>query len=55
MGTRVPMMMVVPGAKGNGQFCARIVESLDIYRTLAELCGLPLPEGVEGQKFGASF
>ena len=48
MGTRVPMLMAVPGAKGNGQSCYRIVESLDIYRTLAELCGLPLPAGVEG-------
>jgi arylsulfatase A-like enzyme len=42
------MLMAVPGAKGNGQSCYRIVESLDIYRTLVELCGLPLPTGVEG-------
>jgi arylsulfatase A-like enzyme len=48
MGTRVPMLMAVPGVKGNGQSCYRIVESLDIYRTLVEVCGLPLPEGVEG-------
>jgi len=49
MGTRVPMLMAVPGAKGNGQSCPRIVESLDIYPTLVELCGLPLPSGVEGK------
>jgi iduronate 2-sulfatase len=48
MGTRVPMMMAVPGAGGNGQSCYRIVQSLDIYRTLADLCNLPLPEGCEG-------
>ncbi len=48
MGTRVPMFMAVPGAKGNGQSCYRIVQSLDIYRTLAELCDLPIPEGAEG-------
>jgi arylsulfatase A-like enzyme len=48
MGTRVPLIIDAPGAGGNGQSCRRIVESLDIYRTLAELCGLPLPEGVEG-------
>ncbi len=48
MGTRVPMLMAVPGAKANGQSCYRIIESLDIYRTLVELCGLPLPSGVEG-------
>jgi iduronate 2-sulfatase len=49
MGTRVPMLMAIPGAKGNGQPCLRIVESLDIYPTLVELCGLPLPSGVEGK------
>ncbi|HEV2437755.1 MAG TPA: sulfatase [Verrucomicrobiae bacterium] len=48
MGTRVPMFMAVPGARGNGQSCYRIVQSLDIYRTLAELCGLPVPEGAAG-------
>ena len=49
MGTRVPLMICAPGAKGNGRACSRIVESLDMYRTLTELCGLPLPEGIEGQ------
>jgi len=50
MGTRVPMVMVVPGAKGNGQACFQVVQSLDIYPTLAELCGLPQPpQGLEGK------
>jgi len=49
MGTRVPMLISAPGVKGNGQSCLRTVESLDIYSTVAELCGLPLPEGVEGK------
>ena len=49
MGTRVPMLMVVPGAKGNGQSCFRIVESLDVYPTLVELCGLSQPAGLEGK------
>jgi len=48
MGTRVPLIIDAPGAGGNGQSCRRIVESLNLYRTLAELCGLPLPDGVEG-------
>jgi len=49
MGTRVPLLMAVPGAKGNGSSCPRIVASLDIYPTLVELCGLPAPPGIEGQ------
>lgn len=49
MGTRVPMLIAVPGMKGNGQSCYRVVESLDIYRTLAELCSLPLSPSVEGK------
>jgi iduronate 2-sulfatase len=49
MGTRVPLLMAVPGVKGNGQSCYRIVQSLDIYPTLVELCGLPRPAGLEGQ------
>lgn len=47
-GTRVPLIIDAPGAVGNGQASRRIVQSLDIYRTLVELAGLPLPAGVEG-------
>jgi len=47
-GTRVPFLVVDPRAQGNGQSSPRVVELLDIYPTLTELCGLPQPEGVEG-------
>ncbi len=43
MGTRVPLIIVAPGAKGNGTACFRPVQSLDVYPTLQELCGLPRP------------
>jgi arylsulfatase A-like enzyme len=49
MGTRVPLMVAAPGMKGNGQSCTRIVQSVDIYSTLTELCGLKLPAGNEGR------
>jgi arylsulfatase A-like enzyme len=52
MGTRVPLIIDAPGLGGNGRSCPRIVESLDVYRTVAELCGLPLPDGVEGRSLG---
>jgi len=48
-GARVPFLIYVPDAQGNGQVCARVVESLDFYPTLVELCGLPQPEGLEGR------
>jgi iduronate 2-sulfatase len=51
MGTRVPLIISVPGARGNGQSCTRIVESLDIYPTLVELCGLPIQNEIEGTSF----
>jgi arylsulfatase A-like enzyme len=48
MGTRVPLIISAPGMKGDGTSCPRIVESLDIYPTLVELCGLPKPKEIEG-------
>lgn len=48
IGTRVPLLIQVPGARGNGQVCSRPVQALDLYPTLAELCGLPKPSGLEG-------
>jgi arylsulfatase A-like enzyme len=48
MGTRVPLIIHAPGADGNGTASLRMVQSLDIYATLVELCGLTLPAGNEG-------
>lgn len=47
-GTRVPFIIHDPRAKGNGQSSSRVVELLDIYPTLVDLCGLPAYEGLEG-------
>jgi arylsulfatase A-like enzyme len=49
MGTRVPMMIRMPGAKGNGQACTRIVQSLDIYPSIVELCGLEGSAEIQGK------
>lgn len=48
-GIRVPLIIYDPRAAGNGSACPRVVESIDIYPTLADLCGLPPAEGVEGR------
>jgi arylsulfatase A-like enzyme len=49
LGVRVPLIVAAPSAKGNGRPCPRVVQSIDIYPTLAELCGLPRPDGLEGR------
>jgi len=46
--TRVPLIVRVPGAAGNGQACGGIVELVDLVPTLAELCGLRRSEKWEG-------
>jgi arylsulfatase A-like enzyme len=48
-GARSPLIVVAPHAAGNGHASSRIVEALDIYPTLVELCGLPMPPGLEGR------
>ncbi len=48
-GDRVPFIIVPPKGKGNGQTCERIVQALDFYPTLAELCGLKPPKEIEGR------
>jgi arylsulfatase A-like enzyme len=48
MGTRVPLIISAPGMSGNGRSSYRVVQSLDVYPTLCELCGLDVPAGGEG-------
>lgn len=47
-GARVPFIILDPRADGNGKISPRIVELVDIYPTLVDLCGLPEPQGLEG-------
>jgi iduronate 2-sulfatase len=46
-GARVPTFIYVPGLPGMGK--SRIVESVDLYRTLADLTGLKVQDHVEGR------
>ncbi|MBL6726111.1 MAG: sulfatase-like hydrolase/transferase, partial [Rubripirellula sp.] len=45
--TRVPLIIAGPGVQQNER-CQQPAELLDLYPTLAELTGLPVPEGMEG-------
>jgi arylsulfatase A-like enzyme len=45
--TRVPLIFAGPGVAQAAK-CSQPAELLDVYPTLAELCGLPQPDGLEG-------
>jgi len=49
--TRVPLLLSVPGMKNAGAHTDALVEFVDIYPTLSELAGLPLPGHLEGTSF----
>ncbi|MEK6233455.1 MAG: DUF4976 domain-containing protein, partial [Planctomycetales bacterium] len=46
---RVPMIVHVPGRTKPKTSSAGLVELVDLYPTLAELCGLDLPEKLQGR------
>src|SRR6185369_12171040 len=46
--THAPLLMSLPKQKTAGQKCDAVVEFIDIYPTLADVCGLPAPTGLDG-------
>jgi iduronate 2-sulfatase len=46
--TRAPLLISVPGQKAAGKKSMALAEFLDVYPTLADVCGLPNPTGLDG-------
>jgi len=46
--TNAPLIIAAPHKTGNGRASRSLVEFVDIYPTLADLAGLPIPAQVEG-------
>merc|ERR1719321_454188 len=46
LGTRVPFVMRVPwlGEKARGKHARALVEIVDVYKTLCDIMGVPLPD-----------
>lgn len=49
--TNAPLILSVPGMKNAGVRTNALVEFVDVYPTLSELAGLPLPGHLEGTSF----
>ncbi len=48
---RVPLIIVAPGVARPGGVAPAPVSQVDIFPTLAELCGVRAPNGLQGQSF----
>jgi iduronate 2-sulfatase len=46
--SRVPLIIRAPGVTPVGGICKKPVSQIDLYPTLADLCGLGVPSGLEG-------
>jgi len=51
LSARAPLIVVTPQMKRKDKSCSQIVEFVDIYPTLADLCELPPPANLEGTSF----
>jgi len=51
LSVHAPLIISVPGQQNTGSKTDALIEFVDIYPSLAELCKLPRPNGLEGTSF----
>ncbi|MEX0323288.1 MAG: sulfatase [Puniceicoccaceae bacterium] len=49
--TRAPLYVYAPGMQGNGKPTDALVEFVDMFPSILDLCGLPIPDYLEGTSF----
>ena len=49
--TRIPLIVSAPEKIRRGAHTASLTETVDIYPTLCELAGIPIPKGLDGRSF----
>jgi iduronate 2-sulfatase len=52
LATRSPLIIAAPGVAGAGESAAAVVEFVDVYPTLADVCGLPPAASLDGISLG---
>ena len=52
---RTPLIVRYPEQRGKGRKTSALTELTDIYPSLCEISGLPIPRGLEGSAFGPLF
>ncbi len=52
---RIPLIVCAPGIAKVGVKTGALAETVDIYPSLCELAGLPLPQGLDGSSFVAAL
>lgn len=52
---RIPVIVAAPGRAQSGVATSSLIETVDIYPTLCELAGLPVPPGLDGASFGRTL
>ena len=48
---RAPLILFIPGLANSGKNVGALVELVDVFPTLVEIVGLPIPKGLDGVSF----